>query len=39
MIEWRKSLEDEKRHKYMGVLQFDYLKSKEMKDMITKKYH
>ena len=39
MIERRKSLEDEKRQKYMGVLQFDYVKSKEMKDMITKKYH
>ena len=34
-----KSLEDEKGYKYLGVLQFDSVKSEEMKYMITKKYY
>lgn len=32
-----KSLKDEKG--YLGVLQFDSMKSKEMTDMITKEYY
>ena len=34
-----KSLENEKGYKYLGVLQFDSVKSKEMKNVITKKYY
>ena len=34
-----KSLEDKKRCKYLGVLQFDSVESKEMKDMITREYY
>ena len=34
-----KSLEDEKGYKYVGVLQFDSVKCKEMKDIITKEYY
>ena len=29
----------EKGHKYLGMLQFDSVKNKEMKDMITKEYY
>ena len=34
-----KSLEDENWYKHLGLLQFDSVKSKEMKDMITKEYY
>ena len=34
-----KSLEKEKGYKYFGMLQFDSVKSKEMKDMRTKEYY
>ena len=34
-----KSLKDEEGCEYLGVLQFDCVKSKEMKDMITKEYY
>ena len=34
-----KSLEDKKGYKSLGVLQFDSVKSKKMKDMITKEYY
>ena len=34
-----KSLENEKGYKYMGILQFDSVKSKEMKDSITYEYY
>ena len=34
-----KSLEDEKGYKYLGVLQFDSVKRKEIKDMKVKEYH
>ena len=38
MKETIKSLGNEKGHTYLGMLQFDSVKSKETKDMITKKY-
>ena len=34
-----KSLNDEKGYKYLGVLQFDSVKNKEIKTMITKVYY
>ena len=34
-----KPQEDEKEYKYLAVLQFHSMKSKEMKDMITKQYY
>ena len=34
-----KSLEDEMGYKYLGASQFDYVKNKEMKDMIMKEYY
>ena len=34
-----KSLEDKKGYKYLGFLQFASVKSKEMKDTITKEYY
>ena len=41
LLSWEtiKSLEDEKGYKYVGVLQFDSVKCKEMKDIITKEYY
>ena len=34
-----KSVENEKRYKYLGVLQFDYMKRKKMKHKTTTKYY
>ena len=33
---WEKKWKMKKRHEYLYVLQFDLVKSKEIKDMITK---
>ena len=34
-----KSVENEKRYKYLGVLQFDYMKRKKIKHITTTKYY